>query len=164
MTRPSAGLLFVLLGLLLGAGPTRAGGEKKGLPAPVKAILEKAKTVELYSLEPEPTEKQRAGKPEKLHGWLVLGKTAVKDAKTRKGLLDGLLKNPGRGAKCFDPRHAIRATHDGKTVDLLVCFACGWVYVYEGDKHTTTLTVAKGVQPTFDKVLKAAGVPLARAR
>jgi hypothetical protein len=157
--------LAFVLAVLAAAVVEAAAQNQKELPAAVKEILDKVEQFDLYSLEPEPTKEQKAGKSTKLHGWLILGKTTVKDARTRQGLLKALEKRSRRGgAKCFDPRHAIRATHGGKTVDLLICFECSWIYVYEGGKHTSTLTVDGGVQPAFDKVLPAAKVPLARKR
>jgi hypothetical protein len=137
------------------------------VPEKVMAILDKAEEIELYSLEPEP--EKGAGKAPKaslFHGWLVLGKTALKDAKTRKAALDALDESVGMGAmaKCFDPRHAIRAAHGGTTVDLLICFACGQVYVYFNGNRDKTLVIARGTQPALDDILKAAGVPLAKAK
>jgi hypothetical protein len=161
-------LLLLGLALLpLSALEAGAGGNK--LPPAAQAILDRADQIELYSLEPNPTAEQRKASKEKpLHGWLVLGKTKLEAAPTRKAVLDALAKGmaaPSRGAKCFDPRHAIRATRGGKTVDLVICFECSWVHVHLGGKKDgPALTIASGTQPAFDKVLKAAGVPLARKR
>ena len=156
--RATTAFLFVLLGLLATSGPAPAQ-RKDRLPAAVKDVLNKAEQLELYSLEPGNANKD--DKPETLHGWKVLGKTTVKDARARKELIEAAGK-PSRkgGAKCFEPRHAIRATHAGKTVDLVICFECSWVYVYEGDKETAKLTVDRKEQPAFDRVLREAKVPL----
>src|SRR5262245_14668569 len=117
------------LGLSLAALSLPVSAEEKALPAEVKAVLSKAREITLVSLNPD----EKAGKEAKagtLHGWQVLGSTVVKDADTRKNLVGTLEKNLAdpKGAKCFDPRHAIQAEHDGKSVDLLICFECGWVY------------------------------------
>jgi hypothetical protein len=64
------------------------------------------------------------------------------------------------GAKCFLPRHGIRVTADGKTIDLVICFECSWIYIYYGDKDGPHVTTSGGPQPAFDKVLKDNGVPL----
>ncbi len=152
-------LLFGLLAALLPGflpGVARAAGEDE-LPAGVKSMLDKAESIELYSLDPEP---KGVGKGEKLHGWAVLGKATVKgkDLEAIVKAVEGAV-GKGRGAKCFLPRHAIRVTSGGKTADLLICFECEWVYVYEGGKKTADPTVSN-VQPVLDRVLKAAGVPL----
>jgi hypothetical protein len=150
------------LSLLLLAVPAAVAADK--FPDEAKAILEKSDRVELYSLEPV-----EAKEGETLHGWKVLGKTVIKD-KTRKAVLDALAKgiaDPGKGgAKCFDPRHAIRASHGGKSVDLVICFECGWVYVFPDGKGQAVARVETDTifQPVFDKALKDAGVPLAKKR
>jgi hypothetical protein len=67
---------------------------------------------------------------------------------------------PGVGAKCFEPRHGVRATAGDATVDLVVCFACAWVYVYlgpEDDAEMVMLTVP-GDPAALEKVLTDAGV------
>src|SRR6185437_3971781 len=90
--------------------------------------LRKAGSFDLYSLEPfsdldsHELDENPNGPGERLHGWRNLGKTTVKDEATRDELLDELkkgLQQPGRSAKCFQPRHAIRRMANGKPVDLL---------------------------------------------
>ena len=127
-------------------------------------MSKKATQFDLYSLEPEPEGK--IAKEKLFHGWLVLGKTTVKDAKTRKELFDALQEEADKAPKCFDPRHGIRATHGGKTVDLVICFHCGHIYIYlDGkDERADSQTVSRDSQPAFDKVLKAAKVPLAKKK
>jgi len=92
----------------------------------------------------------------------------VSDPKTRRDLLrrlDAGMADPDKGgATCFNPRHAIRATHDDRTVDLVICFECGWVYVYLNGEERKQEEVDRAVQPAFDEVLKAAGLPLAKKR
>jgi hypothetical protein len=130
-------------------------------------ILTRADSIDLYSLEPSDGG-DPGGRGKRLHGWLILGKTTVNDAATRAELLEQLEKgiaDPDKGgAKCFDPRHAIRAEYGGTTVDLLICFECGWVYVYVDGKQQKQEMVRDDIQPTFDKVLTKGGVPLAKKR
>ena len=63
--------------------------------------------------------------------------------------------------KCFNPRHGIRATHDGKTVELVICFECSSFDIYSGSEgsveKTKHLLVGKSPEATFNKVLKDAG-------
>jgi hypothetical protein len=153
--------MFLLLLLSTAARPA-----DRSLPDQAKTILEKASESDVYSLEPL----EKVDKAKALHGWKVLGKTTVKKAAARKALLTALTKGiaePGRGgAKCFDPRHAIHATYEGKSVDLVICFECGWVYVYldGNDKTSAELEVNGRTQPVFDKLLRAASIPLAKKR
>jgi hypothetical protein len=139
---------------------------KRALPEQAKAILEKATTLELYSLEPDEEEKP-ADKPTRHFGWKVLGKTTLKRSdEAGKDLLAAWDKaiGKGRGAKCFEPRHAIHAEHEGKKLDLLICFECGWVYVHLDEKKEAVahLLVDRSVQPMFDKLLRDAKIPLAK--
>jgi hypothetical protein len=136
--------------------------QKNQLPADVANILDKAKELELYSLDPDPKKEQAA---DGFHGWKVLGKTIVKDAETRKKLLavlkKGIADNKGEGAKCFEPRHGIRATYDGKSADLVICFACDRIRVFVNEKQVESwIYTTNSPQPSFDKVLTENKVPL----
>jgi hypothetical protein len=94
--------------------------EERQLPEQAKAILAKATTFEVYSLEPDEEEKPSDKSP-RLYEWKVLGKTRLKRAdKPGTELLAAFEKGIGEGvgARCFIPRHAIRAEHEGKSVDL----------------------------------------------
>src|SRR5262249_56401493 len=95
---------------------------------------EKAKELELYSLA-----RSERGVKDGFHGWKVLGSTTVKDAETVKKLAaafkKGVEENNGIVAACFNPRHGIRLTHDGKTVDLVICFECFSVQEFVADKQ-----------------------------
>jgi hypothetical protein len=140
--------------------------DKGGLPEKAAEILERADRIELYSLEPEPDPKAAKDPTATFfRGWLVLGKTVIKEDKTRKTVQDVLDVSIGRGrvAMCFDPRHAIRATRGDKTVDMVICFRCGQVYFYYDPKKDkpTAQSILRGMQPAFDNILKTAGVPLA---
>src|SRR5262249_6529154 len=109
------------------------------LPAQVAAVLDKAEKVELLSLVPEEREEERK---RDFHGYPVLGKTTLKKEDRQKvlnALKKGIADSDGRVATCFNPRHGIRASHGGKTVELLICFECLQVDVYAGGKPTSVL-------------------------
>src|SRR5262249_31812235 len=139
--------LFTAVALFLLVGLAAAEEQKKQLPEKARAILQKAEQIELLSLDPDfDTGKVKDG----FRGWKVLGKTTLKEAKERKKLLDavetGVAEAGKFGAKCFDPRHGIRATADGKTVDLVICYACSWIYVYydkDPDRKAAVVTSNK---------------------
>src|SRR4051794_15414972 len=82
------------------------------VPTDAKAILEKAEKIELFSLDSDETKKVTK---DGFHGWTVLGKTTVEKADARKELaaafVKGVAEYKQNGAKCFEPRHGIRATH-----------------------------------------------------
>ncbi|MDB5390190.1 MAG: hypothetical protein JWM11_5836 [Planctomycetaceae bacterium] len=146
-----------LLPLFLGVD-----GKTESLPATVTALLDSSSEFTLYSLEP-------AEKPEKdvsLHDWKVLGKTTVKEPAERAKLLTALKKSVGQKgdrAKCFYPRHAVSTKFEGKQIDLLICFQCGWVQVLVDGKYLPDdIETDKTAQKTLDEILSAAKVPLAR--
>jgi hypothetical protein len=147
-------LVFMVLALL---GP---GLEDSKFPQAYRDVLEKADQFELLSLNPEP---QQEKSKDDFHGWKVLGKTTVKDEATRKKLIaafkKGVADNDGRAAKCFNPRHGIRASHDGKTADFVICFECLQVSAFMGDKQSNFLTTESPAS-AFNEALKDAKVPL----
>jgi hypothetical protein len=148
------------------AARSDAADKDNKLPDKAKAVLEKADSWELYSLDP--AAKQDGSRNDGFHGWKVLGKTEVKDAKVREQLLTALTKgiaeSDGFGAKCFDPRHGIRAKLDKQSVDLVICFECSWVYVFsDGTNHDGTAVTTGKPQAAFNKVLQDAKVPLPKA-
>lgn len=132
------------------------------IPAEVRAILTKAEQIEVYSLRPSPAKDENQ---ETFHRYPVLGKVVLKDEKARTTLLlafeKGVKENEGQVAKCFDPRHGMRAIVDGKTVDLVICFRCMHVRYHMGDKKPEYFRITKSPEPTFDKILTDAGVKLA---
>jgi hypothetical protein len=159
--RPALLAPLAAAALLLSVAPTRTDEPKK-VPDKAQTVLDKATSIEVWSLEP--AEEKDTAKPS-FHGWKALGVTEVKgDAKKQalEALTKGLAET-ATGARCFIPRHGIRAVHDGVTVDLVICFECEWVKVYldKAEKPEATVTTGKTPQPTLDKILKDANVPLA---
>jgi hypothetical protein len=75
-------------------------------------------------------------------------------------LYDGIADKNATPARCFIPRHGIRATHDGKTVELVICFECSQLWVHQGDAKDW-MTIGKEPQSVFDKLLTEAGIELA---
>jgi len=132
----------------------------QGMPSAVASALRQADSFELLSLDPEHNRKDAD-----FHGYKVLGRTLITDDPATRKLLYNKLQSATRSIifpmKCFNPRHGISVTAKGRTYDLLICFECLQVYVYEGDKHELTFTVKADPQPVFDQVLRDAGLPLA---
>ncbi|TWT66651.1 hypothetical protein [Allorhodopirellula solitaria] len=132
--------------------------------APLEPLRD-ATSLELYSLDP--TERTDFDKTTGFHGWKVLGKTTVKDAKTLSNLTDalaaGIAENDGMVSACFDPRHGIRVSVDGQQVDYVICFHCYSARWYtDGDQNVGFLTTGSP-QPVFDRVLRDASVEIAAA-
>ena len=148
--------------LLLGLGAT-ARAEDQPSSKDLKALFEKAETLELYSLNPGADVKEPDPK-KGFHGWKILGKTTIKDSKTRKKIVEALYKgleaSDGTAALCFNPRHGLRATVDGKTADVVICFECLQMQFVVGEASKTETTTTSP-EKLLNEVLMNAGVPLA---
>jgi hypothetical protein len=132
----------------------------RGIPGVAAKVMRDATSFELLSLDPE-----RGRDNADFHRFKVLGRTMVSDALTRKRLYNALQSgarwNLPFPAMCFNPRHGLRVTTGGNTVDLVICFECSQVQVWQGNSHVTTFIVGQSPEPVFDQALRDAGVPLA---
>lgn len=132
------------------------------LPAHASEALHNATTFELFSLDP--SEREKEADSSNFHGWPILGSTKITDIKTRDRVLAaleaGVSENDGRVAACFDPRHGIRVKYKGAQQDFVICFQCYSGLWYTNDKQNESFTLTNSPQPTFDRVLKNASVPL----
>lgn len=163
MKRPT--VIAVAIGLLstmlacTGESPRSRGK----LPILVKNAFEHADEVTLYSLNPTRLERSDDGF---FHYHAILGSTVVSDIGARKNLMDGLenavLENDGSKPACFEPRHGIRVKQGETSVDLVICFRCFQVQVHATGRPMDDFAISDSPQPTFDKVLRDANVPLAK--
>lgn len=120
--------------------------------------LKTADKVVLYSIDPTGSRATTGA----IAGYGVLGKTEIKDAHTRSKLalaLAGAL-DKNAGAKCFDPRHVLRATSGETTVDFVICFECQQMQIWTGSvMRTEFMNGTPG--GLFDGLLQDARIPLA---
>jgi hypothetical protein len=153
-------LVAVALAVSLGALVCAADNP---IPDEFGKALEKAETLDLYSLDPSaPVEK---GDTE-FHRWKVLGKTEVKKETLAK-LVAAFKKGAEEAdqkvsAGCFRPRHGIRAQVEGKSYDFVICFECVAVMLYKGTeaKSVNGFAVSKTPAEVFNTILKDAKVKL----
>jgi hypothetical protein len=129
--------------------------------------MDAAERLTLFSLDPrEPALRRESDPPPKetFHDYAVLGKTEIADKKERAELLRALYKgiadSDGSVASCFNPRHGINATLAGETVDLLICFECSSIRTFAKDGGYVRTTSSP--QPTFNRALQKAGLPVAK--
>ncbi len=136
------------------APPKVVYAQKGELPENVREAFAKARSLELYSLDPSTGDKEGQG----FRGWTVLGKVTLKDAAAKSAMEaveQGVKDSDGRGAKCFIPRHGMRVG----SVDLVICFECSHVYVYEGRNRAFSHTTEAPAR-VLNKLLGDAGIPL----
>lgn len=128
-------------------------------------VLQQSQRLELISVQPrESIEEVKHS----FHQHELVGRTIITEPKEKAELLasfyDGLVPY-GKGLKygCFEPRHGLRATHNGKTADLLICFSCHQFNTYLNGKAVKSYEfVTDAPRPTFDRNLKNADIPIAR--
>ncbi|HEX8834055.1 MAG TPA: hypothetical protein VF719_07630, partial [Abditibacteriaceae bacterium] len=81
------------------------------------------------------------------------------------GLVNALYKSIedqiGASSCIIQPRHAIRAVKDGKTVDVAICFECGVAEFWMNGKRNYE-NMTETPLPLFDRVLKSGKIPLAK--
>jgi len=129
-------------------------------PDDSRKVLEKAPQLTLMSLDPGMMGETVQGNGT-FHGYRILGQTQLSGegkSKLLRSLYDGMAGD-GFMASCFSPRHGIRATHNGRTVDLVICFLCMTIVTHFGSKQGNGV-VAKATQKYFDSVLKESGIKL----
>jgi hypothetical protein len=132
--------------------------------------LDNADRYELLSLDPSmrvTLDPQQSTGPDPQHEFYnhdILGRVTITDSSIRKQLNDalrqGIYDANNTVGSCFNPRHGIRITHHGKTTDLIICFECRQVEVFEEGRELHGYTTTSSPQSTFDAVLVAANVPL----
>ena len=140
------------------------------LPRSARSVLFAAEKIDIYSLDPRngklKEDEAKKQKKDIFRGWPVLGVTNVADKDARKTLVEQVTNAIGTGsiieaARCFHPRHAIRATHDGKTVDLIICLECRRVEVYENGQCMGTCVTRRTAQKTMNQILSDAKIKIA---
>jgi hypothetical protein len=150
----------------IGSGLLMAAVAGCGRELAASARVEVPDRLTLYSVDGrdlDPGAKKPAA-GEEFHGFPVLGKVVIEDPVRRKALIDafndGIARSDGTMAKCFWPRHGIRAEKGGMTVDYVICFECLQFATHRGDRHEGT-AITRSPLARFDEELKRAGIPLA---
>jgi hypothetical protein len=72
-------------------------------------------------------------KPQMEGSWTIMKQLALADRKKQKRLAESLRSAiehfEGGVPNCFEPRHGIRVSMDGKDVTIMICFQCSQAYV-----------------------------------
>jgi hypothetical protein len=115
----------------------------------------------LFRLKPaEFGESRKPGKG-RFQGYRILGQVRLEKAEQRKEVATFLGKalhwNILRQALCFNPRHGLRVVHDKRTLELVICFECNRIEVYEGGEIQETVTVLAEKHEVIERILRDAG-------
>ena len=118
-----------------------------------------ANKLTLYALKPE----TQANGSENFHNFPVAGKTEIDTVEHQKELKGAFVRGMAgaKPANCFDPRHALRAELEGKTVDIAVSFECGKFIVYSGEAQSEGGVRAENLEAPFNQILRNAGIEAA---
>lgn len=133
------------------------------LPPKALEVLEGAEQMTLFSLEPGrlPPNAPSAGR---FHANLILGETTISNPRQRRQISDELQRvvsaSDGSFPMCFEPRHGLRVTRGAATYDFLICFQCGRVDTFAGEKSIESSGL-KGTPGFLNDILRAANIPLA---
>lgn len=165
MTRIRRSMVLVLMASLPGCGEVAPPSAKvDDLPAFLRPLAE-ADKVTLYSIDGSmkaPGE-DRPKAAQEFRGYPVLGSVEISPVERRAEMILALKRGTedlDHGfARCFWPRHALRAEKDGKSVDYVICFECSWIKVF-GDGGVQDIVTKKGAQDLLNRHLKAAGAPI----
>jgi hypothetical protein len=103
-----------------------------------------ATKVTLYSIDPTENEPvagnelraKTAPLGERLFGYPVLGSVVISDKERRQAILEslanGIRNKPDEPAKCFEPRHVIKAESPGNIAHYVICFHCSQINMHSG--------------------------------
>lgn len=132
-------------------------------------ILKQSHQLTLFSVKPRESFGQSK---HTFHDYEILGQIALTETDAKLSLLsslfDGLVAAPGDNMNniafgCFEPRHGIRAKHQGNTVDLLICFKCHRFRIYQSNKRDFISGFINSYpQPTFNQMLTAANIAISK--
>jgi hypothetical protein len=151
---------LVLIGLASCARPS--ANVRNPLPPAAQTALAALPGAELVSLEP--TADDDAPGP-RLEGYHVLGamRLTSRDARTAASAIREAVSSwNGAVAACFEPRHAIRARAGPHSYELLICYACQQMEVYEDGKLVGSAGVT-GSPATLNRILSTAQVPISHS-
>jgi hypothetical protein len=116
--------------------------ETEASPSPLER-LSGAAVVEVLSLDPEPGDPNAEGiaparKPgPAFHGWPYLDRSSSVSAADQKALLAQLRRMLGSpqdvAYACFQPRHGLRLHGPAGDLDVVICFECASLEIFEPD-------------------------------
>lgn len=135
----------------------------QGLPSELADVLKDAEEWTIYALQPEMGGPVEDG----FHGFAVRGQAMIDSRSDRAqlshALAQGIAGNQDMMARCFLPRHGIRAAFADRVCDLVICFECLQIYVYDGGEERVALVLTtNGPQRVFDRIYKGEGLSIAR--
>jgi hypothetical protein len=156
--------IFVLIAACVAVGCDRAASDapavRKLLPGDAPRILDGADSLIVYSLDPDV---MAEGEP-RFHGYVIRSTRTVDDRDLKRRVAAAVFAGVAEGgarAACFDPRHGVRATRGGASVDLVICFECSQVRGYPPGAQTSA-AISDAAKAVLDGVLASPATRQAR--
>ncbi len=126
------------------------------LPPKIREVLERAEVLHVLGLSSE----DKAG-----IGWYPDVRAELRIGRERSELLKSFFfdasAGPNPSASCFIPRHGLKATHKGKTVEVIICYQCH-LFSVEGDfgeYHGGVYKDGAAAYALFENILLNEGEP-----
>lgn len=133
----------------------------ESLPPAVREILEKAEKFEVLA-EVRGENEQFEGDGRTFEPTRVAKIAAEQD---KKEILEAFYKDASEvdsPAICYEPHHSIRATHQGKTVEVEICFSCSRFIVKgaSGEFSGTIVRKNRKSEDVFNRIIESKSVEL----
>ncbi len=130
----------------------------ESLPPKVREVLEKAEKFEVLAEirgEGEFDGEGMTFEPNRI--------VKIADESDKKNVLEVFYHDAAREdspAVCYEPHHAIRATYQGKTVEVEICFSCSRFFVKSefGDYEGTIVRENRKSEEFFDNLVKSKSI------
>lgn len=142
------------------------------MPPSAAQALENPGQITLFSLEPwAVSDKNTGARDHKVLGQVTLDQTrgmkaiaAFRDAVASVQCSGWFLRECHAPpiAFCFNPRHALDVTANGKKFHFLLCYECSQMQIFEDGRPLARLAVA-GSPKVLNALLAAANVPLPKS-
>ena len=162
---------LLLTFILAGIAASCSTSHEEVIPLDDRSLLEQSSQMEIFALHPNrhSDEGKPKGADDDFHGYRILDRARLDDAKERKRLVSlvyqGIDKSNGMVAACFDPRHGIRARNGDQVVDLVICYECLQIHLHrstDGDGADESALTSETVEPAVTRIFEAHGLEIHR--
>lgn len=130
----------------------------ESLPPKVREMLDKAEKLEVLVNLDKTTKKQKEIFSEPGNTIAKITDSSLKKAILDSFYFDTIKSRDGESKACWNPRHRLIAKHQGKTVDILICFECGHYEVSGSFGEISGSLGAIKSLPLIDEVIEKYGV------
>lgn len=136
--------------------------------SPLWSVLGEADSWTILRIDPSPmdlyeVDGEAPPSDAAFHGYPELARTELADPDALRELLTGLeagiAGNDSMVAACFNPRHGVIAESGGRRIDLLICFECLQIQVFDGEgENVEDALTTEAPAAVFNRVFTAAGI------